>query len=101
MCMQYKQYLIDLTIFVTSASGMYVLWTLVHFIAAHIYIKHCVGSTALDMAISVFYVSSPYCQGVSWLIYTGSRQIAYIWMVLGTYLSTKLLHGFLTKSAVP
>jgi hypothetical protein len=99
--MQYKKYLIDLIVFVTSASGIYVLWILVNFIAAHVYIRHCVGSTALDIAVSVFYVSSPYCQGVSWLIYTGSRQIAYIWMVLGTYLSTKLLQGILTKNAGP
>ena len=99
--MQISKYLIDTAVFVMSASSVYILWILLHFVASHIYIDHCVGNYWKDIFVSVFYVSSPYCQGVSWVIYNGSRQIAYIWVIFGTYLSTQLLHNLFSKPAVP
>ena len=30
----------------------------------------------------------PYCQAVSWVIYTGSRQIVAMWITLGTFIIT-------------
>jgi len=92
-----KEYFIEIAIFICSASSMYVLWVFLHFIASHIYIEHCVGKTFIDIIFSVIYTSSPYCQGLSWMIYTGSRQIATMWMVLGTYVSSKLMKGLFQK----
>ena len=98
--MQIPTYFMDTAIVVMSASSIYILWILLHFIASHVYIDHCVGSSWKDIFISVFYVSSPYCQGVSWLIYNGSRQIACIWVIFGTYFSTQLLQHLLSKPAI-
>ena len=95
--MTIRQQLIDVAIFVTSACNAYLLWILLHFVASHIYVRYCVGSNWYDIFLSVIYVSSPYCQGISWIIYTGSKQIVSMWMVFGTYASTKLLQNMFKK----
>ena len=89
--MSYRQYLLDCAIFITSASYTYLAWIFLHFIAAHTYVKYCVGYKWYDIILSILYIPSPYCQGLSWVIYNGSKTIATMWFVLGTYLSSILL----------
>jgi hypothetical protein len=86
----YKKTIIDSTIFITSACWTYMVCVLLHFIAVHAYIKYCVGDKWYHLFHSMFYVSSPYCQGISWAIYYGSRKIQTMWFILGTFLSNRL-----------
>jgi hypothetical protein len=79
--------LFDVALFVTTASSTYLLWIGLHFLATQTYVKYCVGSTWIDVVFSIFYVSTPFCQGVSWVIYHGSRNMYLMWFVLGTFLS--------------
>lgn len=90
--------LLTTAIFVTSACSAYIIWTFLHFAAAQIYIRHCVGSTWMDLLYSMIFVSSPYCQGLSWIIYHGSRQISAMWFIFGTYMSNKLLNELIHTS---
>lgn len=89
-------YLFDMALFVTSAMSTYLLWVFLHFMAAQTYIKYCVGNTWSHMVLSIFYVSSPFCQGVSWVIFHGSRNIYFMWFVLGSFLSKYFVYNWLT-----
>ena len=80
-----------LALFITNSSASYIIWVLLHFISTQLYVTHCVGSRWIDILYSVVFVPSPYCQGLSWVIYTGSRQLNAMWFILGTYLSNLLL----------
>jgi hypothetical protein len=92
--------ILDTAIFVFSACSTYLFWVLLHFIAAQIYLRHCVGSSWVDLLYSVIFVSSPYCQGLSWIIYHGSQQISAMWFVFGTYISNKLLTQYIHKEKI-
>ena len=79
--------------FVSPAVCISITWIFLHYIATHVYYEHCCGNTFYMLIMSVFHVSSPFCQGMSWVIYTGSRQILGIWIIMGTYVSSKLIWG--------
>ena len=92
----YREPFMNAAIFVASASWTYILWVALHFCAAQTYVKYCVGSTWTDMFLSIFYVSTPFCQGVSWVLYHGAHHIYWMWFVLGTYVSQQMMNMLFT-----
>ena len=78
-------------LFLLSVSSTYVGWILLHFIASHSYLQYCVGYGYFDILLSIFYIPTPFCQGLNWLIYNGSKNIMTMWFLFGTYLSNLLL----------
>lgn len=80
-----------------TAVFSYVVWIIIHFTAANLYTAHCVGKDFMGLIISPLLTSTSYCQGLSWIIFTGSRQIMAMWIALGTYLLTLLCTGFTLK----
>ena len=75
----------------SNVAFCYLSWVVLHFMAAQLYLKYCVGTTFLDMIYSIFYVPSPHCQGLSWAIYHGSKNITAMWFIMGTYMSSIFL----------
>jgi hypothetical protein len=77
----------------TTVIFSYVVWVVVHFTASNLYMMHCVGKGFIGLLLSPLFVSTSYCQGLSWIIFTGSRQIMALWVTIGTYLLTLLCTG--------
>jgi hypothetical protein len=101
--MQSKEYIVDKFKFhMSPAISMYVVWVLLHYVSSHLYLEYCVGNSIYGFVMSIFYVSTPFCQGLSWIIFTGSRQMLGMWIIIGTYVSGKLLYGlFKKKETIP
>ena len=78
----------------TTVIFSYTVWVVIHFTASNLYTMHCVGKDFMGLILSPFFVSTSYCQGLSWIIFTGSRQIMAFWVTLGTYLLTLVCTGF-------
>lgn len=76
---------------VPNAVFTYLLWTIVHYASAHMYIHLCVGQNVIDIVTSPLYSSAPYCQALSWTVYTISREFIPMWLYFGTYLCGRLL----------
>lgn len=93
--MDYRQYISDVSLCVYHATLMYVIWIILHFISVHTYTEYCTGRTVFGLLSSAVHVSSPFCQGLSWVIYTGSRQILNMWIILASFISSKLLTGLI------
>jgi hypothetical protein len=74
-----------------SISGIYVLWILFHYFASHLYIKLCVPETLLGFLISPFFITTPYCVGLRWLIQTGANNINNMWVIFGTWFCSQFL----------
>lgn len=87
----YYKWFFEYLLFFLSASSTYIAWIILHFIASHCYLHYCVGYGYLDIIFSTIYVSTPFCQGLNWLIYNGSKNIITMWFLFGTYLSNLLL----------
>ena len=69
----------------------YILWTVLHFVAAHLYIHFCIGNTFWGFITSPLYTSAPHCQALSWGLWTLSRKFLEMWPLLGSFLLSKFL----------
>jgi len=79
----------DITVFIIkmlySILGYYIMWVLLHYVAAHLYPTYCVPFTIAGLLLSPFMSSAPHCIALRWLIIEGSNVILTMWIVFGTY----------------
>ena len=73
-----------------SISGIYLIWIILHYFAAHLYVKLCVPNTIVGFMVSPFLIATPYCIGLRWLITTGSNTINNMWVLLGSWICTNI-----------
>ena len=69
----------------------YVSWTLVHYVASHLYVHLCTGFTFISLIVSPIFSSAPHCKALSWVIYHVSNNFELMWIMIGTYLTSLLL----------
>lgn len=71
--------------------GIYVIWILVHYIAAHLYVRLCVSATIMGFLISPFLVPAPHCQALRWAVSNGACNINAMWVILSTWIVSKIV----------
>ena len=77
--------------YVIQISGIYLLWILLHYVAAQLYIKFCVPNTFVGFLMSPFMTATPHCQGLRWIIYNAANMINNMWIILGTWICSTIL----------
>jgi len=82
--------IIKIITFVFQISSVYLMWILLHYFSSQLYVKLCTPSNMYGLLMSPFLVTTPYCQGLRWLIYNGSVMINNMWIVLATWLCANL-----------
>ena len=80
--------------FMYYSVSIYLLWILIHFCASHLYIYYCVPMTISGFVVSPFLVSAPHCKALNWAIYNGSNIISYMWIIIGTWICSKIFINF-------
>lgn len=70
---------------VVQVSGIYLMWILLHYFASQLYVKLCTPSNFVGLLLSPFLTSTPYCQGLRWMIYNGAGMINNMWIVIATW----------------
>jgi len=78
-------------IFITQLFGIYFVWILLHFVAAHLYVRLCNQPSFIGFILSPFLVTSLHCQALRWTIYNGANHITTMWLTLGTWIIAKLV----------
>lgn len=69
----------------------YGLWLIMHFAAVHAYTEYCVPFTWVGFFASPFTIASPQCKALRWVIGQGGIQIDTMWLLLGTWLTSRFL----------
>lgn len=72
-------------------SIIYLGWIVMHYSASHMYTKFCVPETWYGFFISPFLTSTPHCQGLRWIVYNGANTINSMWILIGTWLCSKII----------
>lgn len=75
--------------------GIYLLWIVIHYFAGILYHKFCTPSTVLGFIISPFIIITPYCSGLRWVIFNGGNIITNMWLILGTWIASRLCKNVL------
>jgi hypothetical protein len=77
--------------FIIRVSGIYLLWIVLHYMAAHLYVKLCVPNTIIGFLISPFMIATPHCVGLRWIIYNAATIINNMWCLMGSWICSTLL----------
>ncbi len=73
--------------------GYYAFWTLLHFLAAHLYVVFCVPPNLYGLMMSPFLVPTPHCTAFRWMISEGSQIVLTMWSMGGTCLIAYFVRG--------
>jgi hypothetical protein len=71
-------------------AGIYFLWILLHYLAAHSYVYWCASSSLGGFILSPFLTAAPHCQALRWGINQGANNITLMWSTAGTWILLKL-----------
>ena len=75
--------------FINAATGLYLLWVVIHFVAVQLYVYYCVPLTLMGFIMSPLMASTPHCYTFRWCIINGANNIASMWVVFGAWLASK------------
>ena len=75
--------------------GIYLLWIILHYVAGILYCKLCTPTNIVGFIISPFIALTPYCRALRWVIFNGGNIINNMWIVLGTWIATKICKNVL------
>jgi len=86
---------------VNSVAGLYILWMVLHFVSANLYVYYCAHMSLFGFLMSPVLASAPHCRAIRWVLNSGSHSIDAMWIVLGTWVCSKLaLIGGTTPATV-
>ncbi len=77
--------------YISSPTGIIVLWIFLHFVTPHLYVYFCTPATLMGFVASPFIATAPHCIALRWCIYNSGNIITSMWMLIGAWLVRKLL----------
>jgi hypothetical protein len=75
---------------VNSIAGLYILWMVLHFVSANLYVYYCAHMSVFGFLMSPVLASAPHCRAIRWVLNSGAQSIDAMWIVLGTWVCSKL-----------
>ena len=69
----------------------YLLWTFMHFISAHLYVRFCAQWTWYGFLMSPFTAQATHCQAIRFMMNNGANSINALWV----FFSSVLLRNFI------
>lgn len=75
-----------------AVSAIYIFWITLHFTTAHFYVQFCAYPSLYGFLLSPFLISSPHCAAMRWIFTKGGTLIDGMWIILGTWLCSKVLY---------
>jgi len=75
---------------VNSVAGLYILWMVLHFVSANLYVYYCAYMSLFGFFMSPVLASAPHCRAIRWILNSGAQSIDAMWIVLGTWVCSKL-----------
>ena len=76
---------------VKQAITVYGLWIVSHYCASLLYARWCVPFSFVGFIMSPFVATLPYCVALRWVIHTSGNTIQAMFVLLGTWLLSKIL----------
>ena len=76
-----------------GASSLYLFWIMLHYCSAQMYVYYCAPRGLYGFLISPFLVAAPHCRAIRWIIHNGGNMVDNMWIILGTWLCSKIITG--------
>ena len=76
-----------------GASSLYLFWIMLHYFSTQMYVYYCAPRGFYGFFISPFLVAAPHCRAIRWIIHNGGNMVDNMWIILGTWLCSKIITG--------
>ena len=76
-----------------GASSLYLFWIMLHYFSTQMYVYYCAPRGFYGFFISPFLVAAPHCRAIRWIIHNGGNMVDNMWIILGTWLCSKVITG--------
>ena len=76
-----------------GASSLYLFWIMLHYFSTQMYVYYCAPRGFYGFFISPFLVAAPHCRAIRWIIHNGGNMVDNMWIILGTWLRSKIITG--------
>jgi hypothetical protein len=76
-----------------GASSLYLFWIMLHYFSTQMYVYYCAPRGFYGLLISPFLVAAPHCRAIRWIIHNGGNMVDNMWIILGTWLCSKIITG--------
>ena len=83
--------------YVFDITGVFILWIVLHFIAANLYPMFCAELSIFGFVKSIFVAQTPHCIALRWVIYNGGNSINSMWISLGLWITAKIFKNIKNK----
>jgi hypothetical protein len=83
--------------YVFDITGVFILWIVLHFIAANLYPIFCAELSIFGFVKSIFVAQTPHCIALRWVIYNGGNSINSMWISLGLWITAKIFKNIKNK----
>lgn len=80
----------SLSYYISTPIGMYLVWIILHYLAAHLYKMHCAPNGIWGFLLSPLMASTPYCTGLVWVLQNSVIKFMAIWTIVGSWISLHL-----------
>ena len=74
--------------------GIYIIWNIIHYVAAHLYIYLCAPPSFLGFLLSPFIMQSTHCVGLRWCLNVGANINYVMWITIGTWFVNSFVIAF-------
>lgn len=91
--------LISMVNYTFDIAGIFILWIVIHFIAANLYSNFCAELSVVGFIKSIFVAQTPYCVAMRWVIYNGGNTINSMWVSFGLWITTKIFKTLRSKQS--
>jgi len=81
----------------SNIASVFILWIIIHYIAANMYAYFCAELSLFGVIKSVFVTMTPHCVAMRWVIYNGGNAINTMWISAGLWISGKIFKTVFTK----
>jgi hypothetical protein len=75
---------------VYDATKIYLLWTILHYLAAHYYVPICSPYGIWGFIITPILAVTPQCKALRWVITTSGNTMETMWVILGLWVCSQV-----------
>lgn len=84
---------------VFNVGGIFIMWIVLHYIAANLYARFCAEYSLFGLIKSIFIAEAPHCMAMRWMIYHGGAAIHTMWVSIGIWFTGKLFSKVMKEKA--
>jgi len=87
------------TYIIYDAVKIYLLWALLHYLAAHYYVPFCSPYGIWGFIITPILAATPQCKALRWIITTGGNTMETMWVIFGVWACSQVIPSTISNAA--